>query len=129
VVVYAKAAFPTESGFERSQIMLDDIGTGEVDHLAAAGAYQVMVVLWCTGCVARAVVTGMELTYKPQFRQQLEGAVDGYQADTGVVLTDRIEYCRWSEVVLVGGKGMYYRASLWSELVAVSFEGNSDTSI
>jgi hypothetical protein len=58
--------------------MLDDIDTGEVNHFTAAGAYQVMVVLWCTGRVARAVVTGMKLTYKSQFRQQLEGAVDGY---------------------------------------------------
>lgn len=109
--------------------MLDDIGTGEVNHLAAAGTYQVMVVLRCTCSVAGAVVAGMELTYKVQFRQQLQGTVDGYQADTGVVPADLLKNCRRSKVVMAGGKGMYYRAPLWSELVAVPPEGNNDTSI
>ena len=109
--------------------MLDDIGTGEVNHLAAAGTYQVMVVLWCTCSVTRTVVAGMELTYKPQFHQQLEGAVDGYQADTGMFPADLLKNCRRSEVVRAGGKDMYHHASLWSELVAVPSEGNNDTSI
>ncbi len=109
--------------------MLDDIGTSKVNHRAAAGAYQVMVVLWYACCVAGAVVAGMELTYKPQFRQQLEGAVDGYQADTGMFLAGPLKNCRRSEVVSAGGKGMYHRASLRSELVAVPPEGNNDTSI
>ena len=129
MVVYTKAAFAAKFGFERGQTILDDISTSEVNHLATARAYQMMVVLWCTGSVAGAVVAGMELADEVQFRQQLEGAVDGYQADTGLVPADLFKNRCRCEVVLAGGKGAYHRASLRSELVAVPLQGGNDTSI
>ena len=87
-----------------------------------------MVVLWCARGVAGAVVAGVEFTYEVQICQQLEGTVDGYQTDTGVLLADLLKNCRRCKVVRAGGKGMYHRTSLRSELVAMPPEGDENTS-
>jgi hypothetical protein len=129
VVVNTKAALVAEPCLKSREAGLDDTYAREVNYLAAAGAYQVMVVLWCASSVAGAIIAGMEFAYKLQFHQQLQGAVDGYQTDAGVVAADLPKYCSGSEMVLAGGKGVYYRSSLWSELVTMSFEDGDNTSI
>ena len=114
MVVDTESAFVAEPGLECGKAGLDDAGTREVDHLSAARAYQVVVMLWRAGSVAGTVVASMELTYKPQLRQQPERAVDSNQSDAGMVPADLLKNCRRGEVVRARGKGVYHRTSLWS---------------
>jgi hypothetical protein len=129
VLIDTKATLVTEPCFKRGKAMLNGTGTGKVDHLAAAGAYQVVMVLGCASSVAGTVFTGVEFAYKFQFCQQFQGAVDGYQAYARAVAPDLLENCRRSKVVLAGGKGMYNTASLWCKPVSMPPEGGYGTFI
>jgi len=79
-----------------------------------------VVVLRDTGGIAVAATSSVELADKFQPGKYVQGAVNGHQPNTGVVLTHLLVDGSRGEVVLAGGNGSYHRPSLGGELVAVT---------
>ena len=84
---------------------------------------------WSANGIAAAAPASVEFTDKSQLGQYLQGAVDGGEPDTGVVLVHPLIYGRWGEVVGAGGNVPYHRSSLGCELVAVTSQSGGYSSL
>jgi len=68
-----------------AQIPMDPgaVGTLELDHLAAAQAYQVMMLVRAQHFVTEIPLLEAQLPHKAQLLEQTQGAIDGGEAEAG----------------------------------------------
>jgi len=114
VVIDSEPALPGQPFFQLCQIV-----PGEVNDFAAIGAYQVVMVLGYAERVAGAVGAGVKLADKVKGDKNLQGTVDGHQADAGVVLVNPVVYIGGRKVVVAISNSLNYNATLWRHFIAV----------
>jgi len=122
VVIDSEPALPGKPFFQFRQIV-----SGEVNDFAAAGAYQVVMVLGYAERVAEAVGAGAKLADKVKVIKDFQGTIDGHQADAGVVLVNPAMYLGGRKVVVAIGDSVDNGTTLWSRFVAVSSQGSNDS--
>jgi len=97
-----------------------ELTVSEVNNLAAVGAKQVVMMFGRSSRqIAPAVTSGVHLTDEPQLVKYLKRAVNGYQADIGVILMQPIIDVSRGKVIRTGGNYLYYGSSLRGKLIAV----------
>ncbi len=114
VAVYSESALLREALLQFAKVM-----AGKVNNYATVGTDQMVVVLWCTNCVAAADAFAVQLTDESQFGKYLKCAVDGYQPNIGMVLMYLRIYGSGGKAVLTGSDYLYHRHPLQRKLIAM----------
>ena len=125
---FKKVVSDLEAGFVAQPFLQNaKVAVREIDHYAAVGADEVMVMLpRPPHQIAPAAAPSVDFAGQSKFGEYLEDAVYRDKSNSRILPSHPIIYRSGGEVVVASGDGPHYCASLRGEPVALSPEYGND---